>query len=72
MTQYITRTTELTVTQEGVEFSERSAMLVRIGRSGSIEYVTASHGQQTLAIRVQEWPALRAAIDQMITQCRQA
>lgn len=73
--EYETRTLSLIVAPAGSEIFSEMATTVEITDESSGEFVQViQHGHTGLgkiAIEPKEWPALRAAIDRMIEQCRQ-
>lgn len=76
MSNYTTRTTKLTInlTSDPKIFAE-NATHVEIDDEAAGEFVTVKQDRDGLeageiAIEPEEWPALRAAIDQMVKECR--
>lgn len=74
MTPYETRTIAVIVAPLGEPtFSER-ATEIRIEDESGGEYVVIEQhpdsGSQRIAINPEEWPAIRAAIDDMVANCR--
>ena len=69
---YITRTTEVTVLPDTEPLFSESATTVKIVDEASGEFVEVqqSAGSGCIAINPEEWPALREAIDKMISECR--
>lgn len=72
---YIERITVLTVLPEGQPLFSEQATEVQIVDEAAGEFVEVSqHGRTDLgkiAIRPEEWPALREAIDHLIGECRE-
>ena len=70
---YRTRVTQLTVAPEGEPSFSEMASTVEIEDEGAGEFVVVAQRARTemgkIAINPEEWPALRAAINQMIEQC---
>lgn len=74
MTEYETRVTALIVLPKDYDTFSEFATHVRIADQAAGEYVEveqiARDDLGKIAINPNEWPALRAAIDQMISECR--
>lgn len=74
MADYETRTIELAVVDKAKGTYSDYTTRVRIDTEGAGEYVVVQqlHSAEngTVAITPGEWPALRAAIDTMIVECR--
>ena len=69
---YRTRITQLTVVPEGEPSFSEMATTVEIDDESAGEFVVVSQDARTdkgIAITPEEWPELRAAINQMIEQC---
>ena len=72
-TEYVTRTTQLIVAPKGHNTFSEDATTITITDDAGGEFVvveqnTADYGK--IAINPEEWPVLRAAIDQLIGECR--
>ena len=72
-TEYITRTTQFIVAPQGHNTFSEDATTITITDDAGGEFVvveqnTADYGK--IAINPEEWPVLRAAIDQLIGECR--
>lgn len=71
---YETRTTKLTVLFKGESLFHESATEVEIVDEAGGEYLEVSQCSDSyegkIAIDPYEWPALKAAIDKMIKECR--
>lgn len=71
---YETRTTKLTVLLKGESLFHESATEVEIVDEAGGEYLEVSQCSDSyegkIAIDPYEWPALKAAIDKMIKECR--
>jgi hypothetical protein len=70
-----TRITKITVVDEGKELFDESATTIEIVDQAAGEYVKvqqchAGTEDGTITICPNEWPAIRDAIEKMITQCR--
>jgi hypothetical protein len=74
MRDYEIRTTKLVVAPRGDQVYSEMATSVEIKDEAAGEFVMVSQSGRTdigqLAIDIDEWPALRDAIDRMIAQCR--
>lgn len=74
MIEYETRVTALIVLPKDDETFSEFATHVRLADQAAGEYVEveqiAREDLGKIAINPNEWPALRAAIDQMIAECR--
>lgn len=74
MTSYETRTLSLIVAPLGEPtFSERATHIRIEDESGGEYIVIEQHldsGSQQVAINPDEWPAIRAAIDALVADCR--
>lgn len=74
MTEYETRIMSLIVLPKDDETFSEFAAHVRLADQAAGEYVEveqiAREDLGKIAINPDEWPALRAAIDQMISECR--
>jgi hypothetical protein len=69
----VTRVTRLHVGPRGSTLMSERSWLVEVDDEGGGEFVTvAAQGGCVSEIRIDpsEWPALRAAIDRMIGECR--
>ena len=71
------RVTALTVVPEGEPLYSERAMEVEIVDDAGREYVVITQStrrdqQLRLEVGPEEWPALRAAVDRMIRECREA
>ena len=73
--KYTTRTTALMVVPEGETLFSEAATEVRIVDEAAGEYVevfqTGRPDLGRIAINPEEWPELRAAIDKMISECKE-
>ena len=73
--KFETRVIELVVCHDGKEQYDDSATVIRIEDDGGGEFVTVKNAIQfrpdVVAINKVEWPALRAAIDRLIAECRE-
>ena len=72
-TEYVTRTTQFIVAPKGHNTFSEDATTITITDDAGGEFVvveqnTADYGK--IAINPEEWPVLRAAIDQLIGECR--
>ena len=74
MTEFETRVTQLTVMPKGGTTYSDMATYIAIDDEAAGEFVTLSQSRDSGAAKVRidadEWPALRAAIDRMIAECR--
>ena len=73
MNHYETRVTRLTVAPIGRPIFDEQATRVEIANEAAGEFVEVTQeGREngTISIEPGEWPALRAAIDQLIGDCR--
>ena len=72
-TEYVTRTTQFIVAPKGHNtFSEHATTITITDESGG-EFVVVEQNNDRyskVAINPEEWPALRAAIDQLVGECR--
>ena len=72
--EYETRVTSWTVAPKGDPTFSEMATVVSIDDEAAGEFVTVSQQGRVdlgkIAIDVNEWPALRAAIDEAISECR--
>ena len=70
---YRTRITQLTVVPEGEPSFSEMGTTVEIENEAAGEFVVVAQNARTdmgkITINPEEWPALRAAINQMIEQC---
>lgn len=67
------RTTQLTVTPEGEPIFSERAYTVTIDDEAAGEFVVVHALDESagkIAIDTTDWPALREAIDQMVSACR--
>lgn len=73
---YETRVTRLTLTPKGTQIFDEGAMHVEIDDEAGGEFVILSQpgGERDGKVYIDpsEWPALRAAINRMVAQCRDA
>lgn len=70
---YIRRITQLTVLPEGEPIFSEHATAITIEDEAGVEFLLlAQSGRESnsIAIAPDEWPVLRAAIDEMIDECR--
>lgn len=71
-----TRVTQLVVVPDGEPLFSEMATTVQIADEAGGEYVEVSQEGRTdlgkIAINPEEWPALRAAINRLVRQCREA
>ena len=72
-TEYVTRTTQFIVAPKGHNTFSEDATTITITDDAGGEFVvveqnTADYGK--IAINPEEWPALRAAINRMVKECR--
>lgn len=74
MRKFEVRTTKLVVAPKGEQVFSEMATWVEIKDDAAGEFVMVTQSGRTdvgqIAIDVDEWPALRDAIDRMIAQCR--
>ena len=74
MTDYETRITAVTVLPIHAEIFSELATAVRIVDDAGGEYIEVDQCGRVelgkIAISPEEWPALRAAIDDMVAKCR--
>jgi hypothetical protein len=74
MRDYEIRTTKLVVAPRGDQVYSEMATWVEVKDEAGGEFVMLTQSGRTdtgqIAIDVDEWPALRDAIDRMIAQCR--
>jgi len=74
MRDYEIRTTKLVVAPRGDQVFSEMATWVEVKDEARGEFVMVTQSGRTdvgqIAIDVDEWPALRDAIDRMIAQCR--
>ena len=72
-TEYVTRTTQFIVAPKGHNtFSDHATTITITDESGG-EFVVVEQNNDRyskVAINPEEWPVLRAAIDQLIVECR--
>lgn len=76
MSKYETRTTTVTVIPEGQSLFDEWASQISIRDEAAGEFVEVEQfhdkkGETVLKVDPVEWPALRAAIDTMIAECRE-
>lgn len=78
MTEYVIRTTRLTVSQRGEPIFAETSTDVTIEDEAGGEFVTVQQKSlttndldQKIAIEPAEWPALRSAIEQLLAACRE-
>ena len=73
MPDYEARTVAIAVAREGATVMDDSVTKVEIVDENGGEYVTVSQcirEEQTISITAEEWPAIKAAVDKMIGECR--
>lgn len=74
MPKYITRTTQLVVVEQGKPLFDDSATIITITDESGGEFVEVRQVRGTresgIAIDPAEWPAIRDAVNQLITECR--
>lgn len=72
--QYITRTTQLAVVEDGKPLFDGSATIISIDDEAGGEFVRVRQvrGAQDMSIGIDpaEWPAIRDAVNQLIGECR--
>jgi len=72
--EYETRTSKIVVTRKGEPIFEEFATSIEIVDEAAGEYVEVSQLSDEydgkIAICKEEWPAIRAAINKMLKQCR--
>lgn len=68
-----TRTTQLTVAPEGVDLYDPCSTLIEIDDEGGGEFVkiVQPSGSAEIRIDVDEWPAIRAAVNKLVKECRE-
>jgi len=67
------RTTQITLVKDGQPIFSEEGFTISIEDEAGGEFVTVSchmEGFGKVAINPEEWPALREAIDQMVSACR--
>jgi len=72
--KYITRTTQKIVLPEGEPIFCEGATTIEISDEAAGEFVTVSQdvdGKQALQFDGDEWPTVRAAIDDMLGKCKE-
>ena len=72
-TTYITRVTQLTVTPQAEPTYSEMATTITIDSEAAGEFLVLKQGAKRepgIAIDPEEWPALRAAINRMVRECR--
>ena len=72
-TEYVTRTTQLIVAPQGHNTFSDDATTITITDESCGEFVVVEQNTSNyrkIAINPEEWPAIRAAIDQLIGECR--
>jgi hypothetical protein len=74
MTDFDTRTTQLTIAPKGDAIYSEMATTIEIVDDAGGEYVIVDQsgrdGGGKVAINPEEWPAIRAAINRMVKQCK--
>ena len=71
-----TRITRISVTPEGCSLFELSATHIDIVDEAAGEFVTLTqhtddrHGDHVVNINPDEWPAIRAAVNKLIKECK--
>ena len=67
-----TRITQLTVAPEGANLYDERSTQIEIDDEGDGEFIkiVRPDGSDDMRIDVDEWPAIRAAIDRLIEECR--
>ena len=75
MKPYETRVLSLIVLPEGESIFSEQATIIRIEDDAAGEYICVEqHADRSVAGKIEidtgQWPALRAAIDRMILECR--
>lgn len=58
------------ICREGEPIYSETSTLVSIRDDGGGEFVEVSQGSGRISMDVDEWPAIKAAIDAMILSCR--
>jgi hypothetical protein len=72
-TEYVTRTTQITVMPKGCFTYSELCTTITITDGAAGEFVVVEQRNDDygkIAINPEEWPAIRAAIDQLIGECR--
>lgn len=78
MSEYETRVIEVMVNKKGEQVFSDHATRVRIVDESAGEFVEIDQGSYeharpgVLRICADEWPLIREAVDQMLSQCREA
>lgn len=69
----ITRTTQLTVAPEGADLYDDRSTHIEIDDEGGGEFIKVVQpcGSADIRFDQDEWPAIRAAIDKMIKECKE-
>lgn len=74
MSRYETRILAVIVTPEGESIFCEGATTIRLEDESGGEFVVIEQhpdsGAQQIAINPEEWPAIRAAIDDMVAKCK--
>jgi len=74
MSEYETRTTRLAIVPKGDGLYDERVTIVEIDDEGGGEFVVVKQnvvGRGGIAIDGPEWPFVRAAIDEMVSSCRE-
>ena len=68
-----TRITQLSVAPEGADLYDDRSTHIEIDDEGGGEFVTISQPDNGVTIRIDpnEWPAIRAAVNKLIKECRE-
>lgn len=65
------RPTQWTLVKPGLPIFDETAWTITIVDESGGEFVQAENLQAKISVGPEEWPALRAAIDKAIGQCRE-
>lgn len=71
------RVTKMSVLPDGCSIFECNATHIAIDGEGAGEYVTITqhtddrHGDHVVNINPEEWPAIRAAINKLVKECKE-
>lgn len=68
-----TRITQLTVAPEGADLYDDRSTHIEIDDEGGGEFITISQPEATANIRIDlgEWPAIRAAVNKLVKECKE-
>ena len=68
--KYEARVTEITVCPVGSTKDDEESTHIAIESAGNGEFVTINQANHTTTFTPEDWPAIREATDQLISDCR--